>query len=183
MKFCIAFLVFLFCSEALSQNKSPTEWLTYYEKSGYTKTPRYDETIDYCKRLDAASPWVKYTSFGISPQGRDLPLVVLSKDQIFDPVKAAKSGKAIILIQSGIHSGEIDGKDASLMLMRDIAITKQYANLLDNTVLLFVPIFSVDAHERFGPYNRINQNGPEELLGTLLCFSLVWGGYPCPLFS
>jgi len=143
-------------------NVSP-EWLTYYEKSGYTKTPRYDETIDYCRRLDKASPWVKYTSFGISPQGRELPLVILSKAQIFDPIKAVQSGKAIILIQSGIHSGEIDGKDASLMLMRDIAITKQYVKLLDNTILLFVPIFSVDAHERFGPYNRINQNGPEEM--------------------
>ncbi len=158
------FLTFLFTLiPGFGYGQSPQEWLTYYEQSGYVRTPRYGETVEYCRRLDKASPWVKYTSFGVSPQGRDLPLVILSKDQIFDPRKAAASGKAIVLIQSGIHSGEIDGKDASLMLMRDIAITKQYASLLDHTILLFVPIFNVDGHERFGPYNRINQNGPVEM--------------------
>lgn len=158
-------IFFFLLISILSSNAaiSQSDWLTYYEKNGFTKTSRYNETIEYCKRLDKASPWVKYTSFGVSPQGRELPLVVLSRNGIFDPVKAARSGKAILLIQSGIHSGEIDGKDASLMLMRDIAITKQYSTLLDNTILLFVPIFSVDAHERFGPFNRINQNGPEEM--------------------
>jgi hypothetical protein len=152
---CIMFLVMT--------NVSLSQWETYYEQSACTKTPRYNETIEYCKRLDVASPCVKYTSFGTSPQGRELPLVILSKDQTFDPIKAARNDKAVILIQSGIHAGEIDGKDASLMLMRDIAITKKYSSLLDKTILLFVPIFSVDAHERFGPYNRINQNGPEEM--------------------
>lgn len=139
------------------------EWLTPYERSGFIRTPRYDETVAYCKRLAAASPWVHYTSFGVSPQGRALPLVILSKEQLFDPRSAQASGKAIVLIQSGIHAGEIDGKDASLMLMREIAITKQRASLLENTILLFVPIFNVDGHERFGQYNRINQRGPEEM--------------------
>ncbi|MBI5473457.1 MAG: M14 family metallopeptidase [Ignavibacteriae bacterium] len=148
---------------SLLAQTSRDEWLTYYEKSGYTETPRYDETIEYCKRLDKASAWVKYTSFGASPQGRKLPLVILSKSGAFDAAAVRRSGKAVVLIQSGIHSGEIDGKDASLMLMREIAITKKLQALLDNAVLLFVPIFSVDAHERFDKYNRINQNGPEEM--------------------
>ncbi|MER3522881.1 MAG: hypothetical protein C4326_02135, partial [Ignavibacteria bacterium] len=139
------------------------EWLTPYERSGFVRTPRYDETVAYCTRMAAASPWVHYTSFGVSPQGRALPLVILSKERLFDPRSAQASGKAMVLIQSGIHAGEIDGKDASLMLMREIAITKQLASLLDNTILLFVPIFNVDGHERFGPYNRINQRGPEEM--------------------
>ena len=135
---------------ASAQTQSTVEWRTFFEKSGGMKTPSYDETIEYCKRLDTASSWVKYASFGISPQGRDLPLVILSKDGLFEPTEAQKSGNAIILIQSGIHAGEIDGKDASLMLMREIAITKQYQSLLDNTILLFMPIFSVDGHERSG---------------------------------
>ncbi|MBX2990838.1 MAG: peptidase M14 [Bacteroidetes bacterium] len=159
----VAGICILMSGEAFAQSAGTDAWETYFEKSGGKRTPPYAETIEYCKRLASASPWVKYTSFGKSPQGRELPLVVLSKGKIFDPAKARASGKAIILIQSGIHSGEIDGKDASLMLMRDIAITKKYGSLLDNTILLFVPIFSVDAHERSGPYNRINQNGPEEM--------------------
>lgn len=162
MKTTLALLfIFLLSLSASAQNSD--RWKTFYEQSNYLKTPRYAETIDYCRRLDAASPWVKYESFGKSPQGRDLPLVILSKDGAFTPEAAAKTGKAVILIQSGIHAGEIDGKDASLMLMRDIAITKTKTHLLDHAIILIVPIFSVDGHERFGKYNRINQNGPEEM--------------------
>ncbi|HLP15481.1 MAG TPA: M14 family metallopeptidase [Bacteroidota bacterium] len=139
------------------------DWSTFYEQSGYTRTPAYAETMKYCRRLEAASPWVHVTSFGQSLQGRELPLVILSKEKAFTPRAAARTKKAIVLIQSGIHAGEIDGKDASLMLMRDIAITKTKARLLDSAIVLFAPIFNVDGHERISKYNRINQDGPEEM--------------------
>jgi len=138
-------------------------WVTDFERSGGLKTPRYAETMAYCAKLAAVSPWIRVTSFGVSPQGRQLPLVILARDRAFDPAAARKRGRAVILIQSGIHAGEIDGKDASLMLMRDIAVTKRFPHLLDSTVILFVPIFNVDGHERFGRFNRINQDGPEEM--------------------
>jgi hypothetical protein len=137
-------------------------WLTTYERSGCLKTGRYDETVAYCKRLAGASPLAKFISFGVSARGRDLPLVILSQDRMFEPAQVRQKGKAVILIQSGIHAGEIDGKDASQKLMREIVITGSLRSLLDHAVLLFIPIFNVDGHERFGPYNRINQNGPVE---------------------
>ncbi len=155
-------MVLLSACVAFSQN-IPKEWLTSYERSGYKETPRYDETMEFCRKLERASRWIKVTSFGKSPQGRNLPLVIASKDRTFDPVKASASDKAILLIQNGIHSGEIDGKDACLMLLRDIAITKTKASLLDHVILLIIPIYNVDGHERFGPYNRINQQGPKEM--------------------
>ncbi len=159
--------LFLFLTIILTVSASaqaiPDKWLTYYEKSGFKQTPRYDETMQYCKELEKASPWIKVISFGKSPQGRDLIVVIASSDKTFDPKKAGTSKKATILIQNGIHSGEIDGKDACLMLLRDIAITKTKAALLDHVNLLIIPIFNVDGHERFGKYNRINQNGPEEM--------------------
>ena len=68
-----------------------------------------------------------------------------------------------MLIQNGIHSGEIEGKDASLELVRDIAVLRTREHLLDHAILLILPIFSVDAHERRSRFNRINQNGPEEM--------------------
>ena len=68
-----------------------------------------------------------------------------------------------MLVQAGIHPGEPDGKDAGLMLLRDMVIHGKHLELLENITLLFIPIFNVDGHERFGPYNRINQNGPEEM--------------------
>jgi murein tripeptide amidase MpaA len=138
-------------------------WATPAEASGFQTTPRYDETIATLRRLEKASPWIKVTSFGTSPEGRDLVLVVVSKDRLFDPAAARASGKAIVLLQAGIHAGEIDGKDAGLMLLRDLCVTRTRQALLDRTILLFMPMYNVDGHERFSPYNRINQNGPQEM--------------------
>ncbi len=138
-------------------------WRTAYDSSGFLRTPRYDATVEYCKRLAGASPWARYMPFGRSPQGRDIPLLIVSRDRAFTPDAAAKTGKPVVLIQAGIHAGEIDGKDAGLGLLRDMLILKQSVNLLDSVIVLFVPIFNVDGHERFGPYNRINQNGPAEM--------------------
>ncbi len=155
-----AFLLLVLLGSLLSQEDP---WLTYYEKSNFKRTPRYRETVEFCQRLAQASPWVKYTRFGVSPQGRDLPLVIVSKDGEFTPEQIRQSGKVVVLVQAGIHAGEIDGKDAGLMLVRDLAIHHRMPELLDRVILLFIPIFNVDGHERFGPYNRINQNGPEEM--------------------
>ncbi len=141
----------------------PTEWLTLVESSGFRKTPRYDETVAYSKKLADASPWITYRSYGTSPEGRDMPLLIVSSSGAFDAKSAHDNGKAVVFIQNCIHAGESEGKDASLMLLRDIAITKSRASLLDNVNLIVTPIFSVDGHERFGRYSRINQNGPEEM--------------------
>jgi hypothetical protein len=142
---------------------TPASWETAYETSGYLETPRYRETLAYLKRLENASPWIRVTSFGTSGEGRDMVLVIASKEKAFDPAAARKSGKAIVLLQAGIHAGEIDGKDAGMMLLRDMAVTKSRAALLDNSIFLFMPMYNVDGHERFGPYNRTNQNGPKEM--------------------
>ncbi len=139
------------------------DWTIEYERSNFLRTDRYDQTIAFCQRLAEYSPVVRYESFGISPQGRDIPLLIVDQDQEFDPNGERTRNKVIVLIQAGIHSGEIEGKDAGLMLIRDMIINKKLQGILDNGVLLFIPIFSVDAHERFGPFNRINQNGPEEM--------------------
>jgi hypothetical protein len=90
-------------------------------------------------------------------------LVVAASNGEFTPEAAHASGKTIVMVQSGIHAGEIEGKDAGLMLLRDIAVTGKYPHLLDHVVLVFIPVFNVDGHERASPYNRINQNGPERM--------------------
>ncbi len=139
------------------------DWSTTYDRSNGTRTPRYDETVAYCKRLAGASPWARYTTFGVSPQGRDLPLLIVSKTKAFTPVEAARTHQAVVLIQAGIHSGEIDGKDAMFTLLREMLVERRGSGVLDSVIILFVPIFSVDGHERFSAYNRINQNGPAEM--------------------
>ncbi len=161
----MGFIFFIFMNtQAQSESKNvPKDWQTLSEKTDYRQTPRYAETIAYSRKLADTSPLIEYKSFGKSGENRDLPLLIASNDKTFSPGAVRKKGKAVVLIQACIHAGESDGKDAGLALLRDIAITKTRADLLDGTVILFVPIYNVDGHELFSAYNRINQNGPEEM--------------------
>jgi len=141
--------------------RAAEDFATVAEKTDYRLTASYAETVDYLRRLEAASPWVKLTVFGKSPQGRDLHCFIVSRERAFTPADAKKTGKVIVLIQNGIHSGEIDGKDACLALLREICITKERASLLDSAILLVIPIFNVDGHENNARDTRANQDGPE----------------------
>ncbi len=137
-------------------------WITPAEQSDFQRTPRYDETVKWLQRLVAAAPELKMISLGKSPEGRDLWMVVASKEKAFIPSALRATGKPVLLAQAGIHAGEIDGKDAGLMLLRDMTVRGTKRDLLDKANLLFVPIFSVDGHERFSAFTRINQRGPVE---------------------
>ncbi len=160
--FC-AFAMIVTLSLVSCGKPSPDEWLTYYENSGCLETPRYDETIRYIEKLANHTGSVHLTYFGISPQGRKLPLVIIDKDGAVKPSDVRRKNRTVALIQACIHPGEPDGKDAGLMLIRDMVIHNKHAELLDRITILFMPIFNVDGHERFGPYKRINQNGPKEM--------------------
>ncbi len=138
-----------------------SDWETHAEQTNYRETPNYAATIAYSQRLADASPFIEYRSFGKSGQGRDLPLLMASESGALTPAQIGD--RAVVLIQACIHAGEPDGKDAGLALLRDIFITKTKAGLLNNVVLLLIPIYNTDGHERSSPYNRINQNGPVDM--------------------
>lgn len=159
MKILISVLLLIGFTFSFQNN----DWQTYYEKSGFKETPRYAETIAYSKKLANASDIIHYTTFGVSPQGRELPLLIIDKNGNFTAEKVRQSDNVVFLIQAGIHSGEIDGKDAGFMLIRDMVIKGINKKLLNHVTILFMPIFNVDGHERFGAYNRANQNGPAEM--------------------
>lgn len=137
-------------------------WITPAEKSGFATTPGYNETLKWFKELSDACPVINVTSIGKSPEGRDILMVIASLDRAISPDALRNSGKPILLVQAGIHAGEIDGKDAGMMLLRDIAFGDK-RNLLQGVNLLFIPILNVDGHERSSPYNRPNQRGPENM--------------------
>jgi len=140
------------------------EWSTPAEWSCYRSTPRYDETRAYAERLAKAAPGqVKIEVFGRTGEGRDLFAIIVSRDGEFDPARLHAAERPVFYIQNAIHAGEMDGKDASLALIRDIVINKSQTALIEHAVLVIVPIYNADGHEHFGPYNRINQNGPEEM--------------------
>jgi hypothetical protein len=137
---------------------------TTAETSGWKQTGRYDEV----ERLCAAFPKrfagkVKCEKFGVTPEGRPMLALIASADGTFEPAANVKKQRPVVLMESGIHAGEIDGKDAGFWLLRQLLDGKQSPGLLSRVTFVFVPVFNVDGHERFGPNQRPNQNGPEQM--------------------
>jgi len=140
---------------------NPTNpWITPAESSDLTESPDYTETMAWLEKLSQAAPSLSINRIGTSEQGRIIQVVIASSDQDFSASELSRSKKPLILIQAGIHAGEIDGKDAGMMLLRDIAVGSKAA-LLERANLLFVPILNVDGHERSSEYGRVNQRGPK----------------------
>ncbi|MGN6521575.1 MAG: M14 family metallopeptidase [Dokdonella sp.] len=157
-------LTFLLGSGPATAAARRADWTTPAEAAQFRTTPTYAQTHAWLERLAAAAPKsIRLTRFGISPEGRDLMLVVAASNGEFTPEAAHASGKTIVMVQSGIHAGEIEGKDAALMLLRDVSVAAKRPHLLDHAILVWLPIFNVDGHENSGPYNRINQLGPDAM--------------------
>jgi len=129
-------------------------WITPAERSNFALTATYDEVRAYLERLDRASPLIRLEVIGRSAEGREIVAAVASRSGRRDP------RRPLVLAQGGIHAGEIDGADAALMLLRDIAVRGR-SELIDRADLMVVPVFNVDGHARSGRFSRPNQRGPE----------------------
>lgn len=137
-------------------------WITPAERAQFAETPRYAETRAWLERLAAASPLIRVESFGRTARGRDMLMIRASKrDKGKSSAGKGGTGKPVVLIQAGIHAGEIDGKDAGLMLLRDIALRGK-DTLLDAVDLVFVPIYNIDGHEAMSRWNFPALRGPLE---------------------
>jgi len=133
---------------------------TRFEQSGGKESPNYFEIIDWWKKLDARSPMVQLQTMGMTDAGYPLHLVLISSDKDFNIASLKKKNKRIILVNNGIHPGEPDGVDASMLLARDI-VTNQY-KLPSNVVLAIIPIYNIGGCLNRSPYYRVDQDGPEE---------------------
>jgi len=140
----------------------PPDLLTQAELTGFRKTETYDEVLAFLTRLQRLSPYLRLSFIGPSEEGRRIPVVVASKEKLFEPADRFKSPKPVVLVVNSIHAGEVDGTDATLRLLRDIALTNRL-DLLDGVTLVTVVVYNVDGHARVSAYNRPNQNGPEEM--------------------
>lgn len=148
-------------SKELLVDKS-NEWVTPFELSDGMESPTYAETMAWVEKLVENSGYLQLISIGRSEQGRPIQMVIASLDQDFIAEELSTSKKPLILFQAGIHAGEIDGKDAGMMLLRDISQGSKLS-LLEQSNLLFIPILNVDGHERRSEYGRVNQRGPKEM--------------------
>jgi hypothetical protein len=152
---------------AHAQQKSPIADLrTAAEASGFTSTSNYDEVVTFMKAVDDASPIVFYTTYGTTTEGRAMPLAIVGtglKDGSPTAVKA--SGKLRVHIQANVHAGEVEGKESSLILLREFALG-QHKDWLQSMVFLITPDYNADGNEKFSPTNRGTQNGPINGMGT-----------------
>ena len=137
---------------------------TVAEQSGFLKTGRFEEVIRLCHAFQKTYPkQVLCKQFGTTPEGRPMLALVASASGVFTPLEAKKQNLPVLLVQGGIHAGEIDGKDAGFLALRELLEHKVAADALNKEVLIFVPVFNIDGHERYGRWNRPNQVGPEEM--------------------
>ncbi len=137
---------------------------TVSERSGFLETGRYDEVTALCDAFARQYPKaLRCTTFGTTPEGRPMKALVASTSGALTPEQAQRRGLPVVLIQGGIHAGEIDGKDAGFLALREVLEGKAAPGTLNKLVWVFVPVFNVDGHERFGAWNRPNQRGPKEM--------------------
>ena len=143
--------------------KKEVDLTTTFEKSNYQETDDYEGTIAYAKGLAQQFDQVHYQSIGKTVLGREVPLLIVDENGYTSPKKIRKSGKNIILVQSCIHPGEPNGKDAMFLLIRNMLNDNINSDLLSDFSFLFIPVLSPDGLANFSPYNRINQNGPKRM--------------------
>ncbi|HYV53268.1 MAG TPA: M14 family metallopeptidase, partial [Chitinophagaceae bacterium] len=150
-----AMLVLLAVTVCYAQNVS-----TKFEQSKGTQTPTYFEVVSWWQKLDQQSVKVKMLTMGMTDAGYPLHLIVVSNNGDYNFQNIRKNNKRIILINNGIHPGEPDGIDASMLLVRDVVVNKY--KLPDNVVLAIIPVYNIGGClDRSADY-RVDQNGPEE---------------------
>ena len=147
---------------------------TRAEATGYLETSHYEDVIAFLEEIEPRDS-LSLQYIGESPEGRPIPLVIAARPLPTDAAEARRSGKPIVCIQANIHAGEVEGKEAALMLLRDLtqeepakeASTQADPTLdiLDQVILLVLPIYNIDGNEQFGPQsrNRSHQMGPESV--------------------
>jgi len=135
--------------------------LTRAERSGYTETSRYADVTSFLDSLRALGAPLVFGVLGRTAQGREIPYVLASRPLLRTAAEARRLGRPIVYVQGNIHAGEVEGKEALQMLLRDL-VFEQHRNVLDSIVLIAVPIYNIDGNEAVGPQerNRPEQNGP-----------------------
>lgn len=138
---------------------------TVAESSHFTATSRYGDVMAFINTLKRSSPLLRLETLCVSTEGREVPLLILGSPPPTSPLELRHDKRLVVYIQANIHAGEVEGKEASLMLARDIVLEKA-APYLNKLIILIAPIFNADGNEKISKENRRNQIGPEEGVGV-----------------
>ncbi|HAD34971.1 MAG TPA: hypothetical protein DCF44_10855, partial [Chitinophagaceae bacterium] len=155
-KFLAAFVMSFVSTVSFTQ-------ITPFEAKGKNYSATYEECMAYYYDLQQKYPAIEIVEIGPTDAAYPLLVVLLSSDRRQDVSKWHVKNKAIILINNGIHSGEPDGIDASMLLLRDVAERMQQGDTsLENVALAVIPVYNIGGCLNRSPYNRVDQDGPEE---------------------
>lgn len=153
------FLAFSF--QGISQNNL----LTTAESSNYKSTSTYEEVMEFVSQLTQESELIRMETMATSVEGRDLPLLIIADPLPESPADLDNDDRIVVYLQANIHAGEVEGKEATQMYMRDL-LKDTPKDVFKNVVLLVCPIFNPDGNEKFSTQNRTKQVGPENGVGV-----------------
>ncbi len=157
--FVLSFLSVFFLPACSAQQESG-ELLTRAERTDYEETTRYDELMAFVSEVASRNPDIHLTTFGYTSEGRALPLLVVGDVDDASPEAVRASGKTRIYVQGGIHAGEICGKEALLVLLRELS-EGMHSQWAESLVLLIAPLYNADGNEQINLRNRGRQHGPD----------------------
>lgn len=153
--FSTVILTFSFLS-VFAQQSWPEDLITTPEKTNYIKTSTHADVMDFVRAIQSKSENAFLFSMGTSKEGKEIPVIVLSKDKIKTAAEAKTSGKLIVYIQGNIHAGEVEGKEVLMLLLREILLGDK-KHLLDNQIILFAPIYNTDSNDKMEKGRRPSQ--------------------------
>lgn len=150
---------FTTCQQQSSNDK---DFTTHFEKSNGTETPEYEDVIKYYRQLSDSYSEISMFEMGQTDSGNPLHLVVFNSDGKIRLEDVKTSSKNRLLVNNGIHPGESDGIDASMMLLRDIVQSDSLKNVYTNTIICVIPVYNIGGSLNRNSHTRANQNGPRE---------------------
>ena len=153
-------LFFLLCEATLAQDLPKT----VAESTNFRATSRYDDVMAFIAAIQSVDPDIRVETLATTNEGRSVPLVIAGPPGVVDPRSAHATGLPVIFIMANIHAGEVEGKEAAQMLLRDLVSSSR--KLRDEMVILIAPIYNADGNEKISSENRKTQNGPPEGVGV-----------------
>ena len=160
MKKLILLSIIIISFSCKNTTESAIDFTTQFEKTTGTETPEYNDIISYYEKLAKEYSQISLFSFGQTDTGKPLHLAVYSAEGIYNVDEITKSKKNRILINNGIHPGESDGIDASMLLLRDIVQNNSLKQKYANSLIAVIPVYNVGGALNRNSHTRANQNGP-----------------------
>ncbi len=139
--------------------------LTVAEKSDFASTSNYKDVNEFIGQLLKSSPFIRKETMATTIEGREVPLLIIGNPLPKSPGGLVNDKRVVVYIQADIHAGEVEGKEATLMFVRDL-LKEKNPQILKNVILLVCPLFNADGNEKISPLNRTYQNGPVNGVGV-----------------